>query len=182
MQPHHTPRLRSLGPALAVFTALAAVLLLLPGVALARVGCHPAPDVAWLQNVQQVAQPSGAPGAPVTGGGSVYWADDSSGTLDLYAVDLTTQQQTTVAGGPGNQYDPAVGGGLLAWVDDSSGTPMIWAEKTDGGSPAVVSSAAGTTPNRMASALLTCGETAPEHVHKVLLGETGRPVLSSPSV
>ncbi len=146
MQPHLSPRLRSLGFTLAAFTVLVATLLLLPGVALARVGCHPVPDASWVQNVQQVAQPGGVPGAPVTAGGTAYWAEDSSGTLDVYAVDLATLQQTTVAGGAGNQYDPAVAGGLLAWVDDSSGAPMIWAEQTGGGSPFAVSSGPGEHP------------------------------------
>jgi beta propeller repeat protein len=146
VQPHLSPRLRSLGLLLAAPTVVLAVMLLLPGVALARVGCHPVPDASWVQGMQQVAQPGGAPGAPVTGGGSVYWADDSSGTLDIYAVDLTTLQKTTFAGGAGDQYDPAVCGDLVTWVDDSSGSPMIWAQRTDGSAAWAVSSAPGEHP------------------------------------
>ena len=147
MQPLSSPPLRSLGVALAAITVLVAALLLLPGVALARVGCHPVPDASWVQNEQQVAQPGGAPGAPVTAGGSVYWADDGSGTLDVYVVSLTDPGTPTVfAGGPGNQYDPAVGADLVTWVDDSSGSPMIYAQRTDGSGAWAVSSAPGEHP------------------------------------
>ena len=148
MQPHSSPRVRSLGVALSVFTMLVAALLLVPALALAApLGCHPGGDASWMLNVKQVAQPTAAPGSPVVGASSIYWADASSGNLDVYAVDPSTGTQTIVAGGAGDQYDPAWGGGLLAYVDASSGQPMIWALHTNGsGTPFAVSSAAGEHP------------------------------------
>ena len=148
MQPHPSPRVRSLGVALLILTAVVVALLLLPALALATpLGCHPGGDASWVLQERQVAQPAGAPSGPVVGASSVYWADDSAGDLDIYAADLSAGTQATVAGGAGDQYDPAWGGGLLAYVDAASGTPMVWALHTDGDStPFAVSSAAGEQP------------------------------------
>ena len=148
MQPHSSPRVRSLGVALLVLTASVAALLLLPALALAApLGCHPGGDASWVLDEQQVAQPAVNAGAPVVGGSSIFWADDSAGNLDIYGAVPGAGTQTTIAGGSGGQYDPAWGGGLLAYVDDASGAPMIWALHTTGdGTPFAVSSAAGEHP------------------------------------
>ncbi len=148
MQPHSSPRVRSLGLATIVLAILVASFLLTPGVALAaRVGCHSGGDSSWVLQEAQVAQPGGSAGAPVTDGSSVYWADDGSGNLDIYGVDLCSGTQSTVAGGDGDQYDPAVANGFVAYVDNSTGSPMIWGLDTcSGDGPFAISSAPGEHP------------------------------------
>ena len=148
MQPHHSPRVRSLGFATVVLAIVAATFLLTPGSALAApVGCHPGGDSSWVLQEAQLAQPNGSAGAPVTDGRSVYWADDSSGNLDLYAADLESGTQSTVVDGDGNQYDPAVAHGFVAYVDDSSGSPMIMGLDTSSSDgPFAISSEPGEHP------------------------------------
>ncbi len=134
MQPHSSPRVRSLGVAAVVLAILVSTFLLIPGVALAaHLGCNPGGDSSWVLQEEQLAQPGGSAGAPVTDGCAAYWADDSSGNLDIYAVDLGSSTQSTVVSGAGNQYDPAVACGFLAYVDDASGNPMIWGLDTNSG-------------------------------------------------
>ncbi len=101
MQPHSSPRVRSLGFATIVLAIVVATIVLTPGVALAaQVGCHSGGDSSWVLQEAQVAQPGGNAGAPVTDGCSAYWADDSSGNLDIYGVDLGSGTQSTVAAAP----------------------------------------------------------------------------------
>ena len=148
MQPHNSPRVRSLGFATVVLAIVAATFLLTPGIALAApVGCHPGGDSSWVLQEAQLAQPNGSAGAPVTDGRSVYWADDSSGNLDIYAADLESGTQSTVVDGDGNQYDPAVAHGFVAYVDDSSGSPMIMGLDTSSSDgPFAISSEPGEHP------------------------------------
>ena len=148
MQPHSSPRVRSLGFATIVLAIVVATILLTPGVALAaQVGCHSGGDSSWVLQEAQVAQPGGNAGAPMTDGCSAYWADDSSGNLDIYGVDLGSGTQSTVAGGDGDQYDPAVCNGFVAYVDASTGSPMIWGLDTNSSDgPFAISSAPGEHP------------------------------------
>jgi beta propeller repeat protein len=146
MQPHRSPRMRSLGGTAVALSLAVAVLLLAPGLAFAREGCDPVQGPSWVTQEYPVAQP----GADVSGlsadGSTLYWAANGGGDFDVFTSSLTGPASVLV-GGPGNQYDPSTSDGFVAYVDDSSGAPIIWGVDTTGdGTPFAISSWPGEHP------------------------------------
>jgi beta propeller repeat protein len=146
MQPHRSPRMRSLGGLVIALGLTVTILLLAPGVALAHVACNPPEGPTWVLQEYLLAQPGADVGAPSADGSTVYWATNSGGDYDIFARDIAGSEKLLV-GGPGNQFDPCASHGFVAYVDDTSGAAMIWgADAANSGTPFPISSGPGEHP------------------------------------
>ena len=63
---------------------------------------------------------SGVDHPPSASGDIVVWTDSRNGNKDIYAYNLTTQEESAITTDPGDQAYARIGGNYIVWGDDNS--------------------------------------------------------------